>query len=389
MTFSNSLFPRAGCRSARLAHLPITRALACAFAIALATLAGCATKVGLPPANEPISSKSRTDSQAPVTRSATQQRLIAEANGLLPLVKTDLGQRFLRATDSIPNVATRTIYRDDNRREFFSPAEAEKLPAERRMRLAVLQHDEERYYYTRYGSPLANVRALELAAQYGLTDAAGMRVMDFGYGAIGHLRLLASLGAHVVGVDPDSYLDALYSQPSDQGSYPNARNLYRGPNGSVTLVHHYWPRDEVAISAVNRAGPYQLIISKNTLKRGYIKPARAAPKSQLIELGVSDDVFLKHMFDALAPGGIFVIYNISPKLSAPNETYRPWSDGRSPFSRQQFTQAGFQIVSFDQNDDAFVRRMGALLKWDQNDKGEKIDDLNTNLFGLYTILKKP
>jgi hypothetical protein len=358
-------------------------------AVTAALLSGCATKVTLPPANEPIPTKPRAESQTPVARTTTQQRLVNEANVLLPLAKTDLGQRFLRATDSIPSVATRTIYRDDNKREFFSPAEAEKLPAERRMRLAVLQHDEERYYYTRYGTPLANVRALELAAQNGVSDAAGMRLMDFGYGAIGHLRLLASLGANVVGVDPDTYLDALYSQPSDQGSYPNARNLYRGPNGSVTLVHAFWPKDEVAANTVSKNGPYQVIMSKNTLKRGYIKPARAAPKNQLIELGVSDEVFLKRVFDALAPGGVFIIYNISPKLSGPNETYRPWSDGRSPFSRQQFTQAGFRVVSFDENDDAFVRQMGTLLKWDQNDKGEKVDDLSTNLFGLYTVLRKP
>ncbi len=320
---------------------------------------------------------------------ATQQRLINEAQLLMPLASSEFAQRFLRATNSIPPVATRVIYRDDNTREFFSPAEAAQLPEEKRKKLASLEQDEERYYYTRYGTSLAYVRALDLAAQNGVTNTANLRVMDFGYGAIAHLRLLASLGAHVTGVDPDSFLNALYSQPTDQGAIAPARGLYRGNPGTVTLAHGSWPKDGKTAALVSQNAPYQLIISKNTLKRGYIKPERKVDKKQLIDLGVSDEAFLKSIHDALAPGGILLIYNIMPKPAAPNERYIPWADGHSPFSRDQYAKAGLNVVTFDQEDSPFVRQMGGLLGWDVDSKGAKTDDLSTNLFARYTIVKRP
>jgi SAM-dependent methyltransferase len=376
--------------SAITTHPILSTRFASSAAIALCVfMFGCATqtRVPLPAPTEKIPPRTPV-AEAP--RTPTQLRLINEANTLLPLAKTELGQRFLRATDGLAPGAVRTVLRDDNTREFFSPAEAERLPAERRAKLSTLQEDEARYYYTRYGTPLAYLRALEIASQNGVADVAGKRVMDFGYGAIGHLRLLASLGAHVTGVDPDSYLAALYQEPADQGSFPNAKNVYRGVTGSVTLAHGYWPKDGPVSAQVAKNAPYQLILSKNTLKRGYLKPMRPpASKSQLIELGVSDEAFLKSIVEALAPGGVFIIYNISPKLSPPNERFRPWSDGRSPFSREQYQKAGLTVVAIDVEDSPFVREMGGLLGWDMNDKGEKVDDLSTNLFGLYTILKKP
>jgi hypothetical protein len=53
-----------------------------------------------------------------------------------------------------------------------------------------------------------------------LRDVAGTRILDFGYGTIGHLYLLGSLGADAVGVDVDPLLPALYSQPKDQDRVP-------------------------------------------------------------------------------------------------------------------------------------------------------------------------
>ncbi|MFO0325458.1 MAG: hypothetical protein ACK50D_10710, partial [Burkholderiales bacterium] len=181
----------------------------------LALLMSCATS---PTGTRSPSEATRTTtSQEPSRGSAassktdTQQRLINEANALSPLASTELGKRFLHATEALPAVGSRVAFRDDNTREFFSKAEADALAPERRGKLAQVTLDEYRFYYTKYGSPLAYLRALEIAAANGLDSVAGERILDFGYGSIGHLRLLASIGAHVVGVDPDSYLDALYS----------------------------------------------------------------------------------------------------------------------------------------------------------------------------------
>src|SRR5690606_11718380 len=104
-------------------------------------------------------------------------------------------------------VEPRTISRDDAG-HWYSAAEAAALPADEQAPLRSLPVDEERYYSTKYGSPLAYARALDVAAAAdpALTSLAGKRVLDYGYGTIGHLRLMASLGAHAVGVDVDSFL---------------------------------------------------------------------------------------------------------------------------------------------------------------------------------------
>ena len=73
------------------------------------------------------------------------------------------------------------------------------FPAGRKAQaLRKLTVDERLYYTTRYGSSLAYSRPLELLAGSGLKDIANKRILDYGYGAIGHLRLLVSLGAGVV-----------------------------------------------------------------------------------------------------------------------------------------------------------------------------------------------
>jgi len=56
-----------------------------------------------------------------------------------------------------------------------------------------------------------------------VTSVDGKRILDFGYGTVGHLRLLASLGADMVGVEVDPLLRALYSAPGDQGAIARAR----------------------------------------------------------------------------------------------------------------------------------------------------------------------
>ena len=335
----------------------------------------------------------RPASPAEIEFSPTLRRLNNEAAQLQPLAQSDLTRRFLAATIALPTIAPRTAYVNEVSREYFSPSARAALPDVRRTPLAEVQLDEYRYYYTKYGSPLAYLRALEFAYDKNFSDVAGKRILDFGYGSIGQLRLLASLGAQVTGVDPDGYLAALYTDAADQGTIaaaliPNVSRRARGLQGSITLVQGFWPKDPRVLERVGR--DYDLILSKNTLKRGYVKPERRAEnKRQQVDLGVSDPVFLKAIFNALAPGGKLVIYNLHPKPAGPKEKYKPLADGHSPFSREQFEKAGLKVVAFDTADHAAARKMGRLLKWDQNEKGETIDDLDNNLFALVTIVVRP
>ena len=357
--------------------------------LAVALVAGCASAPALRTPDGRAPTRATPDAPRVASTSPIVRRLIDEANALMPLAQSDIAKRFLSATDSLPGMAPRTVYVNEMTREYFSPVEFAALPEPTRVRLNKTELDEFRYYYTKYGSPLVFFRALDVASSVGLSEIAGKRILDFGYGSIGHLRLLASLGANVTGVDPDSYLDALYSDASDQGSVTPAtsrgRSLFGG-KGSITLAHGYYPKDAQIVARVGQG--YDLIFSKNTLKRGYIKPERKADKRQLIDLGVTDEVFLKTLATALNPGGKIVIYNLYPTPSGPKEVYKPHADGRSPFTREQYAKAGLNVLAFEAEDNIAIRKIGHALKWDKNDKGETIDNLETNLFAMYTVLER-
>ena len=138
---------------------------------------------------------------------------------------------------------------------------------------------------------------------------------------------------------------------------------------------------------VERVGQgFDLILSKNTLKKGYVKPERKIDKRQMVDLGVSDEAFLKTVYNTLNPGGMLLIYNISPKQQ--DKGYNPQADGRSPFTREQYEKAGFEVMTYNAADDAAIRDVGRALRWDRNAKDE-VTDLDGNLFALYTLVRRP
>ena len=153
----------------------------------------------------------------------------------------------------------------------------------------------------------------------------------------------------------------------------------------MRLLEGRFPADPAIASAVG-AG-YDLVISKNVLKKGYIHPDRPAEEKFLIQLGASDEVVLKSFFDALKPGGKMLVYNICPALTPPDKPFIPWSDGRSPFTRQQREAAGFTVTVLEQDDTAAVRVMGHALGW--GDDPEEKWDLDHDLSVLYTLVERP
>jgi SAM-dependent methyltransferase len=230
--------------------------------------------------------------------------------------------------------------------------------------------DESTFYYSRYGSPLAYSRALDLAVSSGYEGKAGSRVFDFGYGSIGHIRMMALSGLHVVGVDVAPLLKVMYSDASGKLG-----------TGSVQVFDGRFPADESLAEKVG--GAFDLVLSKNVLKRGYIHPSReVSDQRMLIELGVDDPTFLAKIAAILKPKGLFVIYNFCPPKAGPNANYIPWAEGESPFTREAFTAAGFEILHFDVVDDVEARRLGQALGWDASMNLEK------DLFAWYTIVRK-
>src|ERR1043165_3145324 len=87
-----------------------------------------------------------------------------DAIHLKPLVHTRWVGEFLDATARLPHIAPRTVLYDSSKTHFYTETEAATLADSTRARLVRRTLDESYYYTTRYGSPLAYARPLELLA---------------------------------------------------------------------------------------------------------------------------------------------------------------------------------------------------------------------------------
>lgn len=318
-------------------------------------------------------------SQETAPPSSIIAQLNDEAAALRSMYPAPIVQKFLDAVKSLPAVKPRTLIwnRDAKKARLIPQGQTPTtLPGER-----VLELPEQYYYTTRYGTPLAYARPMQILGDAGLKTLAGAKMLDFGYGTIGHLRLWASCGAEVVGVEVDPTTEALYSLPGDIGVI---KGVSGAPDGRIKLATGHWPGDQATRDVVQ--GGYDIIISKNTLKRGYIHPAEPVDKRMLVDLGVSDAEFVAAVYAALRPGGRFLIYNICPAPSPPGKPYIPWSDGRCPFEKELLVERGFRIEAFDRDDSENVRKMAEGLGWN---RGPSPMDLENDLFAHYTLLTKP
>ncbi|HET9326819.1 MAG TPA: hypothetical protein VFQ05_08615 [Candidatus Eisenbacteria bacterium] len=298
--------------------------------------------------------------------------LATEAKAVGPLFRSKLVAGFLAGVKNLPRVEPRTILCDSARTRCWTEGESTALPDTQRARLVRRTLDETFYYTTRYGSPLAYARPLEILADAGLRDVRGKKIADFGYGTIGHLRLLAGQGAEVHGIEVDPMLRTLYAP--DVGAVGGGR---------LVLHHGQWPAEAALVGEVGSG--YDLFISKNTLKRGYIHPAEPVNPRMMVHLGVDDSIYVATLAKAVKPGGLVMIYNLCPAPAPPGKPYIPWADGRCPFDRGLLERTGFQVVAFDKDDSPAARRMAHALGWDA---GERPMDLEKDLFATYTILKR-
>lgn len=303
-----------------------------------------------------------------------------EAERVSALVECAGTKAFLAATQALPEIGERVVLYDAKQRQAVAAEAYARLPAAEQARFQPSPFGSEFYYTTRYGSPLAYARALDVVAK--LTGPAsadalsGKRILDFGYGGIGHLRLLASLGCDVVGVDVDSLL-AVYYRDEDQGTIAAA--TAGAPAGRLRLVFGSWPGDVGVREAIGDG--YDLILSKNVLKRGYVRPEVEVDPRMLVDLGVPAERFLIEAAAALKPGGILALYNICPAPRA--DRYLPWAYGQSPFTPGEFGAAGLELLAFDVDDRAAAMELGWALKWD-----EQGQDIENDLFAWYTVARR-
>lgn len=307
------------------------------------------------------------------------EKMRADAAKLSPLVTSELAKEFLAATGKLTEPTPRTVYRNREKGIALSKRAYEALPAEEKATLTPRECAPDFYYETGYGSPLVYSRVLDLVAPYHARDAKRpTKLLDFGYGTIGQLHLLAHCGFDAHGVDVEPIFPALYSEPGDTGAMGT---------GSASIHAGQWPAEEPLRNAIG--GGYSIITSKNTLKKGYIHPTPPAGQTvdpkRLVHLGVSDEEFLKRVHDALQPRGIFIIYNICPPQNPPEKEYIPWADGLSPFPRAMFEKAGFEMLAFDEVDQAWVLDAFSALGYTE---GKSREEIAKEFLCWYTIARR-
>jgi hypothetical protein len=337
------------------------------LALRLATPACLALLVACAPAARPIA-----PAEAAPRVDDPLAQLALEGRALAPLMTSELGRAFVASAAGLERPGPLALSVDAQGRVLTRAAVA-RLPAgERATSRAATPAEEQAFFYaTRYGTPLAYARALDLLGQAGVRPAPGQRLADYGFGGLGQLRMLALLGFTATGIDADTQLGELYADA--QGPYAR---------GAVRVLIGSYPADPTLAREVH---DLDVFLAKNTLKKGVIHPDRTPGKPEWrLELGVDDQAFLAAVHDALKPGGRFLIYNICPRPTPEGQPFVPWSDGRSPFTREQFGRAGFTVKAFDADDTAFVRTMGHLLRWDVDEQF----DLQNNLSVLYTLVER-
>lgn len=354
--------------------ITLRRAVLSALVPALASVAS-ATPPAAP--NAPQAAPERASEKVEPAPLSVTEKLKSGAAALAPLVRAELAKEFLAATSKLGEPSARTVYRNREKGLAVSRREYDQLPADKQAGFTPREFGPDFYYETGYGSPLVYVRVLDLVAPH-LARPERPKLLDFGYGTIGQLHLLAHCGFDAHGVDVEPVFPALYGEPGDTGKIGT---------GSATIHMGQWPADEKLRTAIG--GGYSLITSKNTLKNGYVHPSPPAGQTvdpkKLVHLGVSDEEFLARVHDALLPGGVFIIYNICPPQNPPDKEYIPWADGTSPFSRAMYEKAGFEVLAFDARDDAWVLDCFDRLGYTE---GKTREEAAKEFLCWYTVLRR-
>lgn len=314
----------------------------------------------------------------------------ADAATLLPMFPEGTAKRFMEAAtqvQAVPAVGPRVLAYKKSTKEWLTLEEAEKLPFAEKANWAETTIEESQFYETKYGSPLVYARVLEIANKFGMSldplPAAPASVLDFGYGTIGHLQIMGAIGIETTGIDVDPFLEKLYALERAAG---RIACLDARTSVALHLLRGQWPAEQPLVEQVRAIRPqgFDLITSKNTLKNGYLHPTQPVDEKKLVKLGVSDIAFVQSTYEALRPGGLFIIYNISPRPSTGNEPYKPWADGRCPFSKEMLQRAGFEVLDFDVVDDAAAESIFKALGYPIADASGQKD-----LFALYTVCRRP
>ena len=324
----------------------------------------------------------QTPTPEPAAPGSVVAQMKTEAAAMTTLVQSSLAKEFLTGFACLPPLsAPRVAYYNKETRDALSESAAREIQEDQLKGYVKRDIDEQFFYFTRYGTPVAFTRPMEILGRAGVKHVDGLKLLDFGFGSIGQLRAIGALGGNAVGVEVDALLRVMYSEPGDTGAIKRCDVAGKGSDGSVKLVFGQFPAEVTTVTDVGTG--YDVFVSKNTLKRGYIHPEHQVDPKMLVHLRVDDETYVRAVYELLKPGGFALIYNLSPAPAPVGEPYKPWADGRSPFPRELYERIGFAVIAFDTDDSAAAREMGKALGWAES------MDLEKDLFGTYTLVRRP
>ncbi len=294
---------------------------------------------------------------AGVTDAGTVDTTLAElrriAKPLEAQVKTPWVKSWVRAVNTLKPVAKPETY-------YCSMSRCEQSAFDGGVRREITDE----FYYARIADPLGYARPFDVLAEYGVSIGKGSKVADLGYGSIGQLQMLQSIGVDVTGIEVYALLPIIYAQA-------------QGPH--LHILHGYFPQDAELLKKLG--GGFDVFMSKNTLKRGYVHPDAETGAKPQIDLGMSDEQALAIIKGLLKPGGVFYIYNFSPPPAPPGKPFLAWSDGRSAFTKEAFEKAGFEVLAYDVDDSAAGRVAAKIMEWGP----EQENTINAHL----TLVRRP
>jgi len=197
---------------------------------------------------------------------------------------------------------------------------------------------------------------------------------DFGYGTVGHIRLLASLGCDAHGVDVEPVFGPLYSQPGDQG-------VFRAWTATRRRITLHCGGGRRALDRPRHRREYDIITSKNTLNAA-TSIFRPADSRTLVRLGwtmarisaTSSTPSTRRPLPHLQP---------LPAQALGHKPYIPWADGSAPF-RDRFWNSGFEVIEFDQRN-----RTSALDYCGSGITDGKSPRRPARIVRVYTLCRKP
>ena len=105
----------------------------------------------------------------------------------------------------------------------------------------------------------------------------------------------------------------------------------------------------------------------------------------MIDLGVSDEEFVRNLYRIPNPGGFVMIYNLCPAQNPPEKPYLPMANGRSPFAKRN-VNPDLHVLKFDEVDIAAAREMAKALGWEE---GPGAINLGKDLFWVHAGSQAP